>query len=724
MTGRGDPVMSQSPSQPPPSPAERYAHALALLQAGRCNAAADQLAELASIHSDAGILWVNLAAACIEAGRVEQSVQAAERAVELLPADADAWTNVGLAYRLDGRSIDAAAAYERAIGCDPAHANAWLQLAGCSEAVGDFDAALSILDDRFQAWVDAGQNPHDAIPVAAMLTAAARMRLQRRQTVAAKRSLVLAAAIDAGNAETHTLLGIALRQLGRPADAVASYQTAIALDPQSAESHLNLSHAARQTGQLDIALRAARRAAQCGGDPVATGNAVSSALRGQGRVEQAVETLDAVLPSTPPVRTLSNRLSLEQYRDARDAAGLRSTHRLWGRAYVSTHGEPERMHFANASAKNDRGRLKVGFVSPDFGRHPVGYFLSGMLPELKAAGIDAVGYCDRGHSDDVTRRLKRSLGQFVDATGLSDGELTRKIRRDRVDILIDLAGHTDGHRLELFAERAAPVQLSWMGYVGTTGVPNIDGLIADAVHVRSGEEADYDEAVIRLPGGYVCYEPPADLPTLRPRPDGGQVLAAYHNPAKVSDATVAVWSQVLQRLPAFRLRLAYWGYDSPGTQQRLLERFARGGVAADRLEFVGARPHRAQLASYEDVAVQLDPLPYSGGLTTIEAAMMGVPVVTCPGRTFASRHAARHLTTIGREAWIAASTDDYIDTVVTLASDRARLDHERFALRAAVAASPLCDYPRFAADFADAMRAFWVERYGTASSDMLAKFCA
>ena len=712
------------PSPHPPSPAEQYAHAIALLQAGRSDAAVDWLAPLADTHPDAGVVWVNLAAACIEANRVEQAVQAAERSVELLPDDADAWTNAGLAYRLDGRSLDAAAAYERAIGCDPTHANAWLQLAACSEAVGDFDAALAILDDRFQAWVDAGQTPDDAVPIAAMLTASARMRLQRRQAVAAKRALVMAAAIDASNAETHTLLGIALRQLGRPADAVASYQTAIALDPQSAESHLNLSHAARQTGQLDVALRAAQKAEACGGDPIATGNAASSALRGQGRVEQAVEALDAVLPAVPPVRTLSNRLSLEQYRDARDADGLQQTHRQWGAAYVSRHGQPERMHFANAVAKADRGRLKIGFVSPDFGRHPVGYFLSGLLPELKAAGIDAVGYCDRGHSDDITRRLRRSLAQFTDATGLTDGELTRKIRRDRVDILVDLAGHTDGHRLELFAERAAPVQLSWMGYVGTTGVPNIDGLIADSVHVRPGEDAAYDEPIIRLPGGYVCYEPPSDLPTLRPLPPDARVLGAYHNPAKVSDATVSVWAEVLRRLPAHRLRLAYWGYDSPGTQRRLLERFARRGVASDRLEFVGARPHRAQLASYEDVALQLDPLPYSGGLTTIEAAMMGVPVVTCPGQTFASRHAARHLTTIGREAWIAGSTADYIETAVALAGDRPRLEHERTALRAAVAASPLCDYPRFAADFAAAMRSFWVERYGTASDDMLAKFCA
>ena len=719
--------MDSNAPPPPPAIQSRYAQAIAWLQAGRAAEAADELAELAAAVPGSGELWVNLAAAYVESGRPDAAFAAAKRAVECLPNDADAWTNYGLAETLREHWLEAAAAFERAVGCDRDHANAWLHLADCCERVGDLDGALDILDDRFDGWVRRGQPAAEAPFVALMQTAAGRIRLQRRQAVAAKRALSIATTVSPDLAEAHCLLGVALRQLGRPHDAIASYRTAIALDPSFAAAHLNLSHAARQVGKLDVALRAAQRANALAPSEAAC-NAVSSALRGQGRVEQAVDTMDAGFGPQPPVRLLSNRLSLEQYRDGRTRKGLLATHRRWGQSWERSHGPAEPTHFANAAAKRSTdgrgGRLRIGFLSPDFGRHPVGYFLSGLLPRLRANRIDAYGYCDRGRSDDLARRLRRSFHHWHDCVSLTDAELIRRVRRDRIDILIDLAGHTEGHRLEVFAERAAPVQLSWMGYVGTTGVPNIDGLIADDVHIREGEEADYAEQIVRLPRGYVCYEPPSDLPPIAPRKANRPIFAAYHNPAKVSAETVALWGQILRAVPDSRLRLAYWGFDSPGTKRGFVERFAAERIARERLEFVGPRSHRDQLASYRDIAVQLDPVPYSGGLTTCEALIMGVPVVTRPGETFASRHAARYLTTIGREGWIAADAADYVARAAALATDASRLDHERQTLRGAVASSPLCDYDRFSADFADAMFGLWARRFGTADDDLLAKFCA
>ena len=710
------------------SPQERYARALAYLQAGQAEAAAELLQPLADQNPDSGPLWVNAAAAWTECGDGERAFAAASHSVELLPRDADAWSNLGLAQRLLGEAWAAAENFERAISLAPRHPNAWLQLALCYETAGDLDAGLMILDDQLQYWQhvvgeDDPRRGDAAIFVCLMQVAAGRMLLQKRLARAAYRVLSDAVTFDPQSSEANNLLGVTLRQLGRPGEALTFYRRAVAIHPGYAAAHLNLSHVARQLGRTDLAQRHAERALTLRPGWPAAGNALSSALRGQGRVEDAVAVLEGVLEDPIPLRKLSNLLSLQQYRDGQTRQSLAREHERFTAAYRDQFGPPESMHFANARPSS-RGPLRVGLLSPDFGRHPVGYFLAGLLPELRDQDVEAFCYSDRGFADDMTGELKRAAADWRESASLSDAELARQIRRDRVDVLIDLAGHTEGHRLELFAERAAPTQLSWMGYVGTLGVPNIDGLIADQHHVPSEHEADYPETIFRMPATYVCYRPPHDLPPIEPRdPSAPTVLAAFHNPAKISPATVALWATALRELPEAVLRLQYWGFDSAATRRHFTAAFAAEGVGSERLEFRGASSQQRLLMNYGRVTLQLDPLPYSGGLTTVEALMMGVPVVSCPGETFASRHAGSYLHTIGRSEWVAESRERYLDIVVRLARDEERLMQERMQLRGAVASSPLCDYTQFARDFSALLRRAAGARE-TPGDDLLAKFCA
>ena len=717
--------MPRNPQPPSKPAAERYAQAIALLQCQRPAEAASILGPLTDEHPNSGPLWVNLAAAYVEADAGEKALHAASPATELLPHDADAWANLGLANRLLSHHLEASIALERAISCEPHHAGAWLQLAECHEAVGDLDGAMTILDDQLRYWQSNSDSPaaSDAsVIVNLMRTAAGRVLLQQRRASAAFKFLSESITFDPLSAEANNLTGVALRQMGRPDEALRFYTRAVRLDPTYASAHLNRSHVARQLGKLGTAADSARIALSLRPDWPAALSAESSALRGQGRIDEAVAIMDRALLATPPLRIVSNALSLQQYRDGQTPASLQRAHRQWGTLHQDLHGDAEPGYFPNA--RPSTGPLRIGFLSPDFGRHPVGYFLTGLLSHLP--GEEALSFCynDRGTDDSVTRELKRHASQWRNVAHESTAELTRRIRRDRIDVLVDLAGHTDGHRLELFAGRAAPMQVSWIGYVGTLGVPNIDAVIADPHHVTPEDEPFFDEAVLRLPNSYVCYQPPNDLPPVPPYAATHPVLAAYHNPAKLSAETIAVWSDVLAAVPDATLRLMYWGMRSPGTIEHVSSQFASCGIDPTRLQFCGAKRHVELLASYADVAVLLDPLAYSGGLTTCEAIAMGVPVVTKPGQTFASRHASSYLHSIGRSEWVADSLEAYVEIASSLAVDQDRLARERLSLRGRMAASPLCDYEQFARDFTEMLAAFWAERYGSADDNVMNALCA
>jgi predicted O-linked N-acetylglucosamine transferase (SPINDLY family) len=294
--------------------------------------------------------------------------------------------------------------------------------------------------------------------------------------------------------------------------------------------------------------------------------------------------------------------------------------------------------------------------------------------------------------------------------GLNHEQLAAQIRADRIDILFDLAGHTAGNRLLVFARKPAPIQVTWAGYVGTTGLAAMDYILADRYEIPPQSEMYYCERVLRMPDGYVCYDPPAYAPPVSPLPaqeKGYVTFAAFHNPAKITPQVVEVWAQVLNRLPRARLVLKYLGMDDPSVVGRLADLFAGQGIDKARLEFLGYSPHGEALAQYQRIDVALDTFPYNGGLTTCEAIWMGVPVVTCPGETFASRHSLSHLSNVGLTETIAGDLEEYVELAATLAGDLRRLAALRAGLRDRMASSPLCDGKRFAENFAEVLRGVW-----------------
>jgi predicted O-linked N-acetylglucosamine transferase (SPINDLY family) len=261
-----------------------------------------------------------------------------------------------------------------------------------------------------------------------------------------------------------------------------------------------------------------------------------------------------------------------------------------------------------------------------------------------------------------------------------------------------------------FARKPAPIQVTWAGYVGTTGLSAMDYILSDRFEIPPEAEPYYCERVLRMPDGYVCYDPPAYAPPVAPLPaltKGFVTFASFSNPAKLGLPTVEVWSRILHHLPGARLVLKYKGMDDPAVTGRLVEMFRANGIDPVRVSFEGSSPHAELLGQYHRVDLGLDTFPYNGGLTTLEALWMGVPVLTCPGETFAGRHGLTHLSNLGLSQMIARDGDDYVALAISLAGDLPGLAALRAGLREQMASSPLCDGARFARDLMHLLQGVW-----------------
>jgi predicted O-linked N-acetylglucosamine transferase (SPINDLY family) len=515
-------------------------------------------------------------------------------------------------------------------------------------------------------------------------------------------------------AKVHVNLGDALRRLREFEEAAACYRRALELDPARPAVYESLGNALGEQGKLEEAIACFRRALEIQPEFADAHNNLGNALKDQGRLTEAVACFHRALTLEPDHQTAHTNLLLSQHYDATSTLeSIAQAHARWNQSL------PAPLRAEHSWPDVDRApnrRLRLGFVSPDLGGHPVGYFLLEVLKSLDRDDAATICYSDRVMGDDMTAELRGMAGLWRDVPWLSDGELAAQIRADRIDVLFDLAGHTGGNRLLVFARKPAPIQITWMGYVGTTGLSEMDYLLADRYEVPEEYAQHYHEAVLWMPDDYVCYAPPPDAPPVGPLPSddrGSITFASFNNPAKIGPPVVRTWATILRQVPNSRLLLKYLGFGDHGTQQYFHNLFRGEGIDPDRVELLGWSRHRELLQSYHRVDIGLDPFPYCGGLTTCEALWMGVPVVTCPGVTFASRHGLSHLSNVGLTETIACDLEQYAALAVALARDRPRLAALRAGLRPQMAASPLCNGPRFATHLMKLLRGVWQQWIAT-----------
>ena len=350
-------------------------------------------------------------------------------------------------------------------------------------------------------------------------------------------------------------------------------------------------------------------------------------------------------------------------------------------------------------------KLRIGYVSPDLARHPVGFFLAGVLPSHDRQLFEFFCYSDRTREDDLTEHLRSNTDHWLATSGYTDEALFNIIRKDRIDILIDLAGHSGRNRLTLFAMRPAPVQATWAGYVGTTGLETIDYLISDSQESPEWADVQACEKIIRLPDAYICWHPPPNSPEPEPLPAliaGRVTFGCFNNAIKINPVVVSVWARILQQVPESTLLLKTREFVSNELRNRIAGYFTDNGIPLHRVVMEEGSNQIGMLEAYSRVDIGIDPFPYSGGLTTIEALWMGVPVVTIPGERFSSRHSLTHLSAVGLTSCVATSEDDYVAIAVRLAGNLSELSLLRSGLRDRILSSPLLDAAKFTRNIEDA----------------------
>lgn len=643
-------------------------------------------------------------AACHLMGVIEHGLGNAEAAVDWIrrslrrqPGDANAECNLGLALKSLGRIDDAMAAYRRAIALKPDLAIAHSNLANLLRERGEAEAAVAAYREAVRA---------DPQATVAHLNLAGLLRVRGQLDEALT---VARRAVELGprQAEAWSNLGLILSDKRASEEAVRAHRRAAELKPDDPVILGNLADGLNDIGAVGEAAETAERAIAIDPGQVAALITLGNALKEQGRAAEACEAFARAATLSPAtVSAGSNRVFTMNYQAGVSAAELFEAHRAWATAHAAGLA-PDRTSFDNPPDP-DR-RLTVGYVSPDFRAHSVAHFAEPLLTAHDRQALRIVCYAQVANPDNWTGVFRTLADDWRSTVGVGDDEVVRQIRRDGVDILVDLAGHTANNRLLVFARRAAPVQVTWLGYPNTTGLEAVDYRLTDAVADPPGDaDTLHTEALYRLPG-FLCYLRPRHTPPVAVRGgDGPVVFGSFNALAKITPELVAVWARILRRVPGSRLVLKSRPLADAGTRERFRRLFAGHGIAAERLDLAGRTPTRGgHLGAYGAVDIALDPFPYNGTTTTCEALWMGVPVVTLAGDRHAARVGASILTRIGVRELIARDVDGYVDLAVVLAQDALRRRALRMGLRARVAASPLCDAEGFARTVEAAYRDMW-----------------
>jgi len=682
--------------------------------------------------------------------------------------DPKALIAAGNAAEDEGRPGDALEFYDQVIASTPEHARAHLNRGNALMSLGDFDAAIEAFETAFRhdpGLAGAQYNLGNALTRQRRFEDACRAY---RRALELKPGFVdaevgLGSALDElgklddavrhyrralqaqpGLAPVYGNLGIVLAKQGQFSDAEACFRRALEIDPKLTHLYFRLGNACGQLGKRGPAIDAYRKMVQSHPDHGLSYCMLGIHLQLRGQLLESIECYRRVLEIAPRDPIAHNNLGVVY----RQLSRLDEAAAIWRRALEV---DPENLapHSSLIFLENSRARgsteamielarsfgasaarkakvavawpnspelervLRVGFVSGDLRAHPVGYFLLSFLTALnaRAAGrLELHAYFCYPFADKISALIQAQCHGWRQIYEMDDETLVRQIGEDRIDILIDLSGHTGENRLPALAWKPAPVQATWLGYLGTTGVDAIDYLIADEWTLPPELEPHCTEKVWRLPRSYLCFTPPVEDDTIGPLPalaNGYVTFGSFNNLIKVGPDVISLWARVLHAVPGSRLLLKTNQFLESSVQQDVAERFARHGITGSRLML---EPHVARadyLKPFNRVDIALDPFPYPGITTSVECLWMGVPFVTLAGKTFMSRQGVGLLNNAGLPDWIAADEDDYVKLAVRQAGDLDTLRQLRQELRARVLASPIFDAQSFARNFEDALRGMW-----------------
>jgi protein O-GlcNAc transferase len=659
-------ALRQAVSIRPKSAESHFNLANALNGAGKIPDAIAAYREALLMNENFVPAYINMGAVLRGLGRVHEAVAAFRRAVQVQSNSSEAWYNLGNSLHKIGRWDEAADAYRKAVEIRPDLAMGWLNLGNTYLHTGAMDDALAALKQAVTLQPD-----------------------------------------HAGAAITY---GIALRARGRDDEALEFLRRGVELDPSNADALFHMAGVLRARGNYRDALPAYRRVLQLRPDYAAAFLSLSGALQDLGRIRESLDCCQNYLVLQPnEIDVFSHRLYLLHMHPDYEPPKIFEQHQEW----FHTHAQPfsEKIP-AHANDRDPDRPLRIGYVSPDFRLHSVTFFLENFLSSHDPKSVQVYCYSNFPKADEITERIKKSVQEWRDIAGLPDERVAQMIMEDRIDILVDLAGHTADNRLLTFARKPAPIQVTYLGYPDTTGLSTMDYRLTDAHADPPGmTESLHSEQLIRLPRTFACFRPPEVAPEPNPilpaSQNGYLTFASFSTLAKVNPPVVDAWMQILEKVPRSRLMMVSKGLGDPTVCQTYLDIAQKHGIAADRLIFRDVLPLADYLKAHTEVDIALDTFPVNGHTITCHAIWMGVPVVTLAGIAHYQRLGASVLANLNLSDLVAQTPQQYVQIAADLAQNLPRLTEIHSTLRDRMRQSPLMDAAGFARDVEAAYRQMW-----------------
>lgn len=703
-TGRASdalPIAQRAVAASPNSALPRIVLGDALLSLGRDDAAINEYRGALAIDGRFADAWMNLGVALQRAKRSAEAVDAYRRAIDLQPANAQIHQNLAIALRVLGRHEEAIAAARKAVRLKPGDAATCNSLGQALFDAGRFHEAEAAFRSALAAdasYAEGYNNLGNAL-----------RELGRAEDCIAAFGKSLA--IRPNDATTLSNLGNALLWVNRGEEALVICRQAVAADPTLPEAWNHLGNVLRETNRLTEAADAYRAGLRFAPDDHVLHNNLGNVLRGLGQITPALAAFrkSISLKTDYPI-AWDNLLYTLHFDPTIDAQAIADQHLEWARQLADPL-MPSKLQFSNDRSP-DR-KLRIGYLSPDFRNHPVGRFIQSILEHHNAAQFEVVCYASSNVNDALTDSLRKHAALWRSTVGVDDEALANLIRADRIDILIDLAGHTADNRLLALARKPAPIQVSYLGYPDTTGMRAIDYRLVDELSDPPGEgDAFHSEKLWRLKTPFLCYASPADVaPAAPPSATRGHItFGSFNNLAKISPPAMRLWAKILERIPRSRLLMKAPGLLEATSQSFVRDALVSQGVPIDRVDLMPpTRSHEDHLLAYRQADIALDTFPYNGTTTTCESLAMGVPVIALAGRTHVARMGVDLLTRVGLTDLIANDEDSYVSIAEKLAGNTGRLAEIHQTLAADVRKSDLCNARLVTRSIEDAYRSMWLK---------------
>jgi predicted O-linked N-acetylglucosamine transferase (SPINDLY family) len=666
-------------------------------------------------------------------GNHAEALVAIESALAKVPDDPALWCTCGAAHR-HALEFDAALAdYEQAIKLNPQFLQALSNLGEWHLARGSAKTALTWLNSALEIDPDFFE--------ARVNRVAALFELGRFEEARGDAESLIAS--EPGRPEPYVNLGNILVHTGKAKQAVKLYRKALELRPDYAEAHFNLATLLGSQDDLKKAISYLERQIEERGESIHRLGLLAAGHQAAGHLTKAEELCRRIIDRQP--ESLSAHITLascistggdaaaalpvyERVMELDGSQASMASNVIFELNYLPDFSREEifRRHLVWAeryevpltskSSFDDRNRdplrkLRIGYISGDFCAHPVGFLLRDILRNHDRKNFEIHCFSMLMRPDDVSADIQAAADVWEDVFLLGDEELVAMMHRAEIDVLVDLSGHTAFHRLLAFARRAAPVQATWIGYFHSTGMSSMDYFISDPYTSPTDSGQLFSEAVVHLPHTRFCYSAPeyaAEVASLPAGESGPITFGSFNRLAKLNARVLDTWARILNAIPDSRLVLKAGAFGEVKVREQFVDRFANRGIDAARLDLRAASPHREMLDEYGDIDIALDPFPFNGGMTTLEALWMGVPVLTLEGDAVVSRQTYSALANLELTAELACpSVGAYVERAITLANDRATLMRLRSELRPRMASSAIRQPELFVRDLEVLYRNMW-----------------